>query len=279
LNDMCGVVQRMGKRKGLIRFPQNVFEWSKAFGDDLGYEATRLPRPVESPPGSPEKIAAIIERLGRGQALWIGGDAGDAQYAYERVDYRVVGDERFGAVVGKDPEGRRHRYCVWIHLGGHGEKLHYITAAAGYRDSFGESETTDRELSAIRKHAESRGASFVAVGSLFSARVLAESEVKRLSYPVTGVGMLWLRWMTRYCDKSIACWGDTKIMDRAVDVLWMLSRTSIGRHVYVIGLTPAGFPSPILQAEGCGEIERYEYRDIIADREREEGSDDDDDEA
>ena len=48
----------MAKRKGLIKFPNNVFEWKKAFGDDFGYEATIQPEPVDYPPGSPEKIAA-----------------------------------------------------------------------------------------------------------------------------------------------------------------------------------------------------------------------------
>ena len=258
----------MAKRKGLIKFPGNVFEWQKAFGDDLGYEATILPEPVDSLPGSPEKIAAIIERLSRGHVLWSEGDVGDgvSEPVYDALEYRVVGSESYGAVVGVDQEGHRHRYAVWKYLGGKGDRLNYITHTAGYRDCF----ESDRELSLVLKHATTHGASFIAVASLFSARVNSPKELRDCAYPITALGMLWLRWIARYCDKTVACWGDASQMERNVDVLWMLSRTSVGRHVYAVGLTEAGNPCPIGSQRN---MERFEYREIIADREEEEADD------
>lgn len=258
----------MAKRKGLIKFPGNVFEWQKAFGDDLGYEASIQPEPVDSLPGSPEKIAAIIERLSRGHVLWSEGDVGDgvSEPVYDALEYRVVGSESYGAVVGVDQEGHRHRYAVWKYLGGKGDRLNYITHTAGYRDCF----ESDRELALVLKHATTHGASFIAVASLFSARVNSPKELRDCAYPITELGMLWLRWIARYCDKTVACWGDASQMERNVDVLWMLSRTSVGRHVYAVGLTEAGNPCPISSQRN---MERFEYREMIADREEEEADD------
>lgn len=260
----------MAKRKGLIKFPESVFDWKKAFGDDLGYEATVQPSPVDAKPGSPEKIAAIIERLSRGHVLWSADDGSDgvSEHVYDSVGYRVVGDEKYGAVVGDDAEGHRHRYALWMHLGGPGDRLNYIVEAAGYKDSFG----ADGELSAILSHAQANRASFVSVGSLFTARVNHPKELWDCAYPVTALAMLWLRWVTRYCDKSIACWGDTERMYRNIDVLWMLSRTSVGRHVYVSGLTESGNPGPIGSSKS---LQRFDYKELIADREVEEDVDDD----
>lgn len=263
----------------LDSIPKNLFEWSDLFNDDLGFEPISLGAPTDSAPGSPEKIAAIDERLARGQSLWHPDDARDDDFvigeSLERdlftVDtYQVAGSGKYGAVVGKDRSGAKHRYALWCKLPNMKPrplKVLYVTEGCGYVDSF----DLDSELSAIRRHAKLHGAGFVSVVPLFSARARDASELRNADYPVTGIGLLWARWLAKYCDRVVACWGKTTRLERNVDVLWMLSRTARGGHVYTTS-EDATYPEKMaVQSFG---MHRWDYKRLISDREMEESDDD-----
>lgn len=264
----------MGRKAAhnLTQFPASFFAWSAAFGDDLGYEPKDDAMAVKYPPGSPEKVATLAERLQRGQRLWNPDDAVEdtLERTFDRDGYRIVGDGEFGAVVGTDCDGGRHRYSIWTKVKPRRRsrpqgklKFLYVTATAGVVDSF----TRDEELQRIYSHAQSHGACEVTVASLFSRRVVSAEAMREVNYPVTNVGLLWIRWAARYVDRVIACWGDSPKLGRHLDVLWLLSRTSAFRHIYVAGLD-GWWPSPITSRQG---LERWtDYHLLIADKDEEE---------
>lgn len=250
---------------GLMRFPRNVFEWSNTFNDDYGYEAYQAPKPTDAPPGSPEKRAVIIERLSRGQRLWSADDTvtDESDRDYSSDEFTTVGDERYGAIVGVDVSGGRHRYALWQSLSRTGPRMLYIPAVCGHVDSFDK----DPSLEAIRRHADDQGASLVCVASLYSARVHKNSDIKKVDFPITSVGMLWLRWLARFAEKTVICWGEATMLGRNDDVLWMLSRTSPNCQIYAA--IPCGAP-PSIDFRTVGSLFRYDYRKELGDRHEEE---------
>lgn len=250
---------------GLIGFPRNVHQWAKAFNDDFGFEAWQESRPTQARPGSHEKIAVIMERLSRGQRLWHADDLteGPFEYSVDDEGFRVKGTEESGAVVGSDREGATHRYGLWKHLGGTGPKMLYIPALAGKVDLF----DVDEELSAILQHAKANSASLVIVASLYSVRVKSVVEMRSKEYPITSLGMLWVRWFAKFADRTVVCWGDVKTLDRSTDVLWMLGRTSKNCQIYAAA--ESGDPPPITKQSPYSLV-KYDYRAIAEKRQREE---------
>lgn len=263
----------------LDSIPRNLFEWSDVFNDDLGFEPISLGYPTDAAPGSPEKIAVIDERLARGQSIWHHDDAKDENFVEgETLDgdefgvdsYSIAGSGKFGAAVGKDRAGGKHRYAIWNMQDVSRPKplkLLYITEGCSYVDNF----DVDAELKAIRSHARMHGAKFVAVVPLYSVRARDPGELRKSEYPITGIGLLWARWLAKYCDKVVACWGEANRLERNVDMLWMLSRTARGGQVYSVS-EDATYPEKLTVRNGVG-LYRYDYKKLIADREMEEVDD------
>lgn len=260
-----------------MRFPRNLYEWTRTFKDDLGFEPSKSGEPTDAPPGSQEKIAILRERVERGYRLWLSKD-------YKRVDcvseeamasrvpesdgvgFEYAGNERYGAVVGQDRSGHKHRYAIWAELGKgespKGKRLLYITATASYVDSIDK----DPELAAIKRHAELLGAEFIAVVPLFSARIQTERDLVDLPEPITEVGFAWIRWMAQHTGRVIVCWGETPALARHIDVLWLLSRTP---ECKVYSLDEEKWP-PLINRFSAPTIYRYDYRKFhedIAERE------------
>lgn len=257
-----------------MRFPRNLFEWSRTFKDDLGYEPMGVGSPTEATPGSPDKIAILRERVERGQRLWRDGDH-SVMDDTPPIEWNYAGSESYGAVVGKDREGNKHRYAIWTELGTRespqAKRVLYVTATASYSDSFDK----DPELSAIRRHAKLIGAEFVAVAPLFSARCHNERELAGRSEPFTELGLQWIRWFTRQVGRVVACWGETPQLERHVDVLWMLKRTSRNCQVYSLDESADWPPQVNRMSEAT--IHKYDFQSIVAEREALERDEDDDD--
>jgi len=181
------------------------------------------------------------------------------------IECKLAGNELYGAMVGLDREGHKHRYAVWTELGlvesPLSKRVLYVTATASYTDSFDH----DAELAAIKRHAKLIGAQFVAVAPLFSARCRNERELAGRSEPFTELGLQWIRWFTRHVGRVVACWGETPQLDRHVDVLWMLKRTSRSCQVYSLE-DNSDWPPPVNRLSDKT-IYKYDYSSIVAERE------------
>lgn len=262
------------KRKHRIQeVPRNVFEWSDMFNDDLGFAPSSVGDPVDFDPGSPEKVSVLVERVNRGQSLWNVGDKVEHIEPTDDEDfdeYRFAGNQDFGAVVGHDPGGGKHRYVLWTKQApAKGVKpsgtMLYITESAGFVDSF----RLDEELRFISDHSAKHGAEFLVVTSLFTARVAKPFDLRNQDYPITSASMFWARWMVKWVDRVVICWGDTDRLDRPIDFLWMLSRTAYGGRVYSVAES-AKYP-PKVRANTAG-LYLFDYESLIAKR-REEDAD------
>lgn len=253
-----------------MHFPRTLDEWAEEFNDDLGFEPIDVPKPTDAAPGSPDKIAILRERMERGQRLFHARDCfrgnPDMRYEDNPITFSFVGSEKYGAVVGFDFDNHKHRYAIWTEckpakLTGRmkPQKLLYVPATASYVDSF----EKDPELAAIKKHAEANNAEFVAVVSLFSARVYTERELAKINYPVTELGYQWLRWLARRVNKVVVCWGETPSLDRYADVLWLLNRTC-SCQIYSLSESEK-WPPPVNRLSEPL-IHRYDSKSIIAER-------------
>ncbi len=244
-----------------MEFPDNVFAWRKQFNDDLGFVPLKEPMPTAAHPGSCEKVLVLAERASRGQKLWVQNDARQLcdrhEYEFDQEEFSIVGNEASGAAIGKDSSGSRHRYAVWKKIGDAQLKLHYVLKTAGRSDDFGRSET----LSRVVRHAKALRAGWVVVTSLFSARVTQECELDVMQYPMTEFGLMFIRWFAKNCNKTIACWGETRRRDQFRDVGWMLDRT-VRKRLYA--LAPNEFwPPELPESPEKSEVHRYFYRDLL----------------
>jgi hypothetical protein len=254
--------------------PLSLFDWLDEFNDDLGFEASSYSRACDSPPGSPEKIAMICERISRGQSLWHPEDAKLREapdVGCEPINsYKITGDIRSGSVIGVDNSGGKHRYAMWMSqdvLLRSGRKRArdirwlYVIEHPGKVDSW----DRDDELFAIREHAIENQVSFIGVVSLYTARMKAGDEISSVAVPVTSISLVWARWMARYCDTIVGCWGRGEdYLNRDVDMLWLLSRTVSGGHVHVSSETP-NFPGKLGYYKDAS-IVRYDARAVIEQR-------------
>jgi hypothetical protein len=244
-----------------MRFPTNVFEWRQAFNDDLGYHPLAVPEPTTAKPGSPEKVAILVERALRGQELWVEEDAKGEKHNSVTVDppctFDTVGNEDFGAGIGVDFEGRKHRYAIWKRINPEAKlRVAYVVARSSFVDHFG----YDKELWSIANHAAKLGAGFITVVPLLSIRVARPADIKEAMYPVTEVGLLWIRWMVRNCHKTIACWGETRTLDRFRDVGWMLDRT-VRKKLFSV--SEGQFWPEEINESTSGELYKYDYRELL----------------
>jgi len=241
--------------------PATLQEWRAVFGDDLGFETNVDPRAVSFPPGHPDKIAELRSRVSRGQRLWHPDDKREdwGDFVFDRSTWKAYGDQSFGVVVGMDRKDR-HRHAIWKAIAEPlgNQKLLYINARAGYVDSF----QKDRELEQIYRHARRMGASFVAVCSLFTARCKQVKDLHERESLITGGSMQWMRWLAGWVDKAIVCWGETPLMNRHADVLWMLSRTTIKGHVWCVSSSGDEWPREVSYNLG---MDRFEFTELIED--------------
>ncbi|MCR9294650.1 MAG: DUF1643 domain-containing protein [bacterium] len=247
----------MGKRQ-ILDFPENVFEWNALFNDDYGFEPGKPGMPTTYPAGSPQKVAILRERVMRGQKLWHPQDP-VIQFVDVAVDsdgWKTVGSVKSGAIVGRDISGARHRYAIWKELEGSGPALLYVPAKTGYADSWDD----DEQLAAIECHAEKQRASFLAVAGLYTRRVASDLEFRRAEQLVTSMSLVALRWLARNCDRVVVCWGQAEQLNRNLDVLWLLSRTSRKCQIYAENRT--GPPEPITW-DSRGWLQRYDYRKAL----------------
>jgi hypothetical protein len=238
-----------------MRLPRTAFEWAEMFHDDLGFAPREAPSPTRAAPGSPAKVAVLAERARRGQALWAEADAKDLLFQeIESPDtHEVCGSEAYGAAVGMDRAGRKHRYALWwTNEQASGGKMLYVPATAGFADVV----SRDAELAAIAQHASCRGARQVAVVPLFSARVTSQRELETLSYPITEYGLLWMRWLARHADVIVCCWGEIRLLNRYQDCAWMLHRTA-QKRIYSLS-SSLFWPPPVRDRTAA--IHRYNYR-------------------
>lgn len=255
-----------------MHFPRSLREWAREFNDDFGFEPSTNGRPTEAEPGSPEKIAILRERVDRGQHLWSAGDSSKIAIEDPGITFSYAGSERYGAVIGKDRKGHKHRYAIWTELTAsespRKRRVLYVTATASYSDNFDK----DPELAAIKRHANLLGAGFVAVSPLFSARVHTERELAGIAEPVTEFGVQWIRWMAKNVGKVVICWGETPALSRHLDVLWILKRTVRNLEVYSLA-EEADWPPPVNRLS-AKDIFKFDIASILGDRDEMEGEPD-----
>ena len=91
-----------------MELPKSLFDWSDLFNDDMGFESMEEALPTDEQPGSSGKVAVLHERLLRGQHLWNDKDAGAADLT-DKTIFKQAGNKDYGAIVGEDSSGHRHR--------------------------------------------------------------------------------------------------------------------------------------------------------------------------
>ena len=265
-----------------MRFPRNLMEWRGIFKDDLGFEPHASGLPTSAAPGSPEKIAILRERVDRGQRLFLPTDGKiegprDELYEDPGLTFKFCGTDSKGAVVGNDYAGDKHRYAIWTDCKPDKQpsrnakpvRLLYVQAVASYVDSF----ERDAELAAILAHAKKLNAEFVGVVPLFSARVKTERELADRAYPVTEFGLQWIRWLATQMTRVVVCWGEMPMLERHVDVLWLLNRTC---SCQIYSLSEEGKWPPPVNRVSEPKIYRFDVKAVIAEREEESEEDGDD---
>lgn len=207
-----------------MELPRSLFDWTDVFKDDSGYEAMEEALPTQEQPGSSGKVAVLHERLLRGQHLWSDADAGAGEAIGGRAKFKHAGNKSYGAIVGEDSHGHRHRYAIWTALPSKRESpfvMQYVPPFASYVDDFDK----DHELKAIKRHAMLHGATSVAVTPMYSARIRTERDFVNIPEPITSAGLLWIRLFAKNVQRIVACWGETTMLARHVDVGWTLGRT------------------------------------------------------
>lgn len=249
-----------------LQLPADIFAWTKLYGDDLGYEARRVPTPVLAEPGSREKVLAMKERAAAGQSLFHSWDKSELPWEYDdRLGECVSrGSKEAGVLIGRDNDGGRHRYLIWKAMKSfhpRRQRMLYITAHAGWSDSW----EHDAELQAIQRHAMLLNATSLAVIPLLSLRVADESEATEDRILTTEVSVHVLRAVAAQSDTAVLCFGVAPMLDRWRDFIWTLSRTVRRASIYYARREPSGslWP-PFITDLTAPVLQRYPHREAIS---------------
>lgn len=215
--------------------PRNIHDWISLYADDFGYLPTRGGSPTKATPGSIDKVDAMIERVRRGEPVFVDGDKVRLPWVAESikpVKTAWIGNSQAGT---EESEDRRFRYRLWRRWGSGG----VVPTFVGLRPDASDEKNLSKVGRKIEAYCRQSGCDGFQWVNLFAAKTPSKAALVDWEGDVIGDACDRVIRMTIQDASYVVCgWGEMGCLhDRGARVLWAIKCSVSVTLVHCFGLT------------------------------------------